>query len=633
MSDNRLATWGRQSVAYGAVTVVALILVAGLVNLQIVDHAELYEKSEMNRVRVVPIVPRRGMMYDREERVLVDNRPSYTVSVVPSEEVKGKTLANLARVIDIDTGQIRKIMKRTMLTRYLPASIKPDIPFDVVAVLEERNNEFPGVSYSMEKVRQYQHSAGMESFTGYVGEVSPQDLERNPDIQYRLGSLIGKKGLEKQYDNRLRGIEGTAYVEVYASGQVVGPYGGKEKVEAMPGTDLHLSIDLDIQTVVDSIFDTTHCCGAIVAIDPRTGEVLAMASRPGFDPNVFSAFVPENLWQSISQDPTHPLLNRPLNGLYPPGSTAKLLTVGAGLEEGVIDENTTFRSCIGGYQFGNRFFRCWEPKGHGVVTAVHGIEASCDVYMYQLGLKLGVEGLAKYYDACGFGKPTGVDLPGESKGLNPTPEYLDKVYGKRGWTKALALNLAIGQGEILVTPIQLAQFYCGLANNGVVYRPHLVRAFVKPDGTREEVKPEVSFKLPFSPHTLSVLKEGLRLVVEGGRGTARRLKNKYYSIGGKTGTAQNPHGDNHAWFVGVAPLENSEIVVAAIVENAGHGSEVAAPAVGKIIKAYMFKKLGIIEEPPKPVAKPSDSTAVKKPAKPTSTEASLPVRPTGGGTE
>lgn len=631
MNENRLASWGRQSVAYGAVSLTAIILIVGLAKLQIVDHRDLYEKSESNRVRVVPIVPRRGMMFDRDGRVLVDNRPSYTVSVVPSEEVKGKTLANLARVIDIDTTQIRKIMKRTMITRYLPATVKPDIPFDVVAVLEERNDEFPGVAYTMEKVRQYQHSAGMESFTGYVGEVSPQDTIRNRD--YRLGSLIGKKGLEKQYDDMLRGVEGTAYVEVYASGQVVGPYGGKEKVEAVPGADLHLSIDLDVQTVVDSIFDTAHCCGAIVAMDPRTGEIIAMASRPGFDPNVFSAFVPENLWQSISKDPTHPLLNRPLNGLYPPGSTAKLLTVGAGLEEGLIDENTTFRSCIGGYQFGNRFFRCWEPKGHGVLTAVHGIEASCDVYMYQLGLKLGVEGLSKYYAACGFGKPTGIDLPGESKGLNPTTEYLDKVYGKRGWTKALSLNIAIGQGEILVTPLQLAQFYCGLANHGVVYRPHMVRAFVKPDGTREEVEPEVSFKLPFTPRTLALLNEGLRLVVEGGHGTARRLKNKYYGVGGKTGTAQNPHGDNHSWFVGVAPLDNPEIVVSAIVENAGHGSEVAAPAVGKVIKAYMYKKLGIVEEPPKPVVKPSDSTKVK-PATPPSTEAALPPRrTTNGGTE
>jgi penicillin-binding protein 2 len=213
--------------------------------------------------------------------------------------------------------------------------------------------------------------------------------------------------------------------------------------------------------------------------------------------------------------------------------------------------------------------------------------------MYQLGLKMGVDVLSRYMEQCGFGRPTGIDLPGEASGLNPNSAYYNSRYGKNGWTKALALNNAIGQGEILETPVQLAQFYCGLANHGIVYRPHLVKAIRYPGGNTVPITPQVSFKLPFSETTLAALNEGLRLVVEGERGTARRLKNNFYSIGGKTGTAQNPHGTDHSWFVGVAPLENPEIVCAAIVENAGHGSEVAAPVVAQIIKKYMDKKLGL----------------------------------------
>jgi penicillin-binding protein 2 len=592
MTDRHLPIGDRYRLALSAVVVIIIIMIVGLVKLQIFQHDEMSALSESNRLRVVPIVPPRGIMFDREGRQIVTNRPSYTLSVVPAEEVKGKTVANLAPVIGFDTLQIRKNIRKTMITRYQPAPIMRDVPFDKIAVLEERTGDFPGVSYQLDRVRLYVAPPGSEAFTGYVGELSTDDMDKvDPDL-YRLGSLMGKKGLERQYDQVLRGKEGTAYLEVFASGQVLGPYAGKPRVEAMAGGDLNLSIDLDLQQLATQVLDS-FCCGAIVAIDPRNGEVLALTSYPGFDANVFSGVVSESTWTAVTTNPDHPLLNRVLNGLYPPGSTFKLLTVGAGLEEGAIDLNTTFRPCYGGYQFGNRFFRCWDKNGHGALTAVHGIEASCDVYMYQLGLKLGIDVLGRYMLQCGFGAPTGIDLPGEAAGLAPNSEYYNSRYGKNGWTKALVLNNAIGQGEILVTPLQLAQFYCGLANHGVVYRPHVVRAIRQPNGQVVPVTPQVSFKLPFSETTLSSLMEGLRLVVEGGRGTARRLKNNLYSVGGKTGTAQNPHGDNHAWFVGVAPLENPEIVCCAIVENAGHGSEVAAPVVGQIIKAYMDKKLGI----------------------------------------
>ncbi|MBD3333833.1 penicillin-binding protein 2 [candidate division GN15 bacterium] len=589
MERFKLSRDSRVAVALLLVSGMILFLVIGLFRLQVLEHSELEEQSESNRIRVQPIIPRRGIVYDRDGRVIIDNRASYTVSVVPAEEVKGVTVPALAGLLDLDTGQVRQRIRKNMVSRYQPSPVKRDIPFTSLAILEEQNRRFPGVSYQMERVRRYADSLGAESFTGYVGEVSEEEMAANPDARYRLGSMIGKKGLERLFDPLLRGREGTAYIEVSASGHILGPYEGRKWTPAVPGSDLTLTIDIDLQKACVAVLDT-FCCGAVVAIDPRNGEILAMTSYPGYDPNIFSSVVPESLWQEISTDTTHPLLNRPLNGLYPPGSTVKFVAIGAAIEEGLLTPSTTLKPCYGGMQFGNRYFRCWDHDGHGVLQPAGALEQSCDVYLYQVGLKLGIDLLADYYDRCGFGHLTNVDLPNESPGLNPNSEYYDERYGRNKWTRALVLNNAIGQGEILVTPLQLAQFFCGLANNGNVYRPHIIRKISHPSGEEITKAPEVVFKMPFSERTMEVLLDGLRRVVEGEHGTARRLRNKQYSIGGKTGTAQNPHGENHSLFVGVAPLERPEIVVAAIIENAGDGSVVAAPVVGHVIRTYMEKR-------------------------------------------
>ena len=592
MDRFKLTLAGREKLSYVTLAAVFLVLFGGLVRLQIVSHAELAVQSENNRIRVQPVFPRRGVVTDREGRVIIENRPSYTVSVVPAEEIAGVTLPELSLLLGLDTTEIRRRICKNTVSRYQPASVKRDIPFEMVAILEEQSDRFPGVTYHMEQVRRFNHDLGGESFTGYVGEVSEEDMKRTDQVEYYLGSTIGKKGLEKQYDFLLRGREGTAYIEVSAAGHILGPYQEKPPVPSIPGANLMLTIDNDIQIACTQALDT-FCCGAVVAIDPRNGELLAMTSWPGFDANIFSSVIPEDLWEEIRSDSTHPLLNRPLNGLYPPASTTKLVAIGGGLEEGIITPNSVFKPCLGGMQFGNRYFRCWQSRGHGTTTAAHAIEQSCDVYLYQLGLKLGVDGLSKYYGLCGFGSITELDLPNESPGLNPNSEYYDKRYGVNQWTRALAMNNSIGQGELLATPLQVAQFFCGLANDGVVYQPHIVKKIIQPFGEETVLAPKVSFRLPFSEETLDVLMEGLRLVVEGEHGTARHLRNDLYSIGGKTGTAENPHGENHSWFVGMAPLDRPEIVVCAIIENAGHGSDVAAPMVGQVIRAYMEKKLGL----------------------------------------
>ena len=592
MERFKLSLSGRERVSYAIILLIFLVLLFGLIKLQIVEHRDLAIQSENNRIRVVPIIPRRGLVTDREGRIVIDNRPSYTLSVVPAEEAREITLPNLAELLKLDTLEIRNRIKKNMVSRYQPSTVKRDIPFEIVAILEEQSKRFPGVTYHMEQVRQYRPELGVEVVTGYVGEVSEEELKRPGSQGYRLGSLTGKKGLEKQYDKLLRGREGTAYIEVTASGQILGEYRERRPVPATPGSGITLTIDNDLQLACTQALDT-FCCGAVVAIDPRNGEILAMTSYPTYDANIFSSVIPESLWQEISSDTTHPLLNRPIKGLYPPGSTVKFVAVGAALEEKIISPNTTLKPCLGGMQYGNRFFRCWQPGGHGALAAAGSLEQSCDVFLYQLGVKLGVDLLSDYYGRCGFGHRTEVDLPGEDPGLNPNSTWYDNHYGVNKWTTALVLNNAIGQGELLVTPLQLARFFCGLANGGVVYQPHIVKKITHPFGGELEVSPKIAFTMPFSPPTLEVLREGLRLVVEGEHGTARRLKNNLYSIGGKTGTAQNPHGEDHSWFVGVAPLDEPEIVVCAIVENAGHGSDVAAPLVGQIIRTHMAKKLNL----------------------------------------
>lgn len=592
MRDNRLSLEARKFISFSLIGIAFFVLLVGLIKLQVFDHARLQRQSENNRIRVVPVVSRRGIVYDREGRIIIDNRPSYTVSFVSAEAIPGISVPRLSELVNLDSAVVAERIRLNTISRYQPAPVKRDVPFSTVAILEEQSKAFPGITYQSERVRRYTTDLHAECYTGHVGEVSEADLSRSDEQSYRLGAMIGKKGLESIYDNLLRGVEGTEYIEVSASGQILGKYEGRSPVAAIPGADLTLTIDLDLQYACAQALDT-FCCGSVVAIDPRNGEILAMASFPGYDANIFSSVIPESLWTAILSDSTHPLLNRPIRGLYPPASTTKLVTLGAALEEGLIHSSMKLKSCVGGYQFGNRFFRCWKPAGHGTVDVVGAIEESCDVYLYQVGLMLGIDRLSDYLGRCGFGKPTGIDIPGEADGLNPNSEYLNGRYGKGKWSRGLVLNFAIGQGEILSTPLQLAQLFCGLANKGVVFRPHLVKKVSRPSGPVINIEPQLAFRLPFSSPTMEILLRGLRQVVEGKAGTAKALRNDYYSIGGKTGTAENPHGENHSWFVGFAPLENPEIVVCALVENAGHGSEIAAPIVGRIIAKYMSKKLGL----------------------------------------
>jgi penicillin-binding protein 2 len=557
--------------------------------LQTFRHEQLYTQSENNRIRIQPVIPKRGIIYDRNRRILADNRASYSLSVVPMEAANTHTVERLSSLLNITTDEVERRIDRNLIGRFQPALVKRDIGLDKIVILEEQNEAYPGAVYSKDQARKFKKSLGSDCFTGYVGEISSEEMKKLDASIYRAGTIIGKAGVEKHYDRNLRGREGTQYMEVAASGQLLGLLEDYPGTAAEPGSDLVLTIDLDIQEVAHQSFGE-FCCGAAIVMDPRDGEILALVSKPSNDANIFSTVMPDSLWKAIIEDSSKPLLNRPLVGLYPPGSPYKLVIAGAGLERGLIDKNSLFpSSCTGGYRFGNRIFHCWERSGHGSMTLIPAIAQSCDVYFYQLGRNIGLEEIYEFSRACGFGQKTDIDLPQESSGNVPDTDWYDRKIGEGKWTKAVVLNLAIGQGELLVTPLQVAQFYCGLANKGRVYKPHLLKSVIEPDGRETSIGGEFSYNLPFSEKTLGLLMEGLIEVVQGEHGTARGARIDGVVSGGKTGTAQNPHGENHSWYIGFAPADNPEIVACVIIENAGHGSEWAAPAVRKIINAYLKK--------------------------------------------
>ena len=579
--------------------IAAMLLILGrLTYLQVFQYKYYFQMSEENRIRVLPRAAMRGKIVDREGRLLASDRPAYTVSIIPSEVSKIDYLAGeLAPLLEMDEKAIVRKVADRRTRKYEPVAIRRDLSFPAVCIIEESNELFPGVIYQLDQTRTYYYGKSLCHLIGYTGEVDEREAK---DQQYRIGSIIGRAGVERQYDQSLRGIDGVDYLEVSATGRIIGPLEDKPSKDPLMGDELALTIDMDLQMTADSCFGDT-LSGAAIFLDPKTGEILALVSKPTYDPNLFAGFVSRSEYQSLAGDERLPLFDRTIRGTYPPGSTAKILTAGAALEEGLITTETHFGACRGGYQFGNRFFKCWDKRGHGSLGLLAALEQSCDVYFYQLGLKLGLEKWSKYARACGFDQTTGLDIPGEKIGHAPDENWYEKTYGKYNWNRSVMLNLGIGQGEFLVTPIELAQFYAGIVNHGVVMRPHVMRYLRTPKGETNYYHAEIARGLPFSEETLEILKEGLYRVVQSG--TAARSRIPEVTMGGKTGTAQNPHGNDHSWFVGYAPALDPQILGCVIVENAGHGSTVAAPFV-KAVFIKFFQKRGIIKMPPPPTPMP-----------------------------
>jgi len=570
-----LLTERRARAARLVVLGIAAVMLTAFFRTQIVDHRTYATQSEDNRFRPIPLVAARGTIYDRRGRILAENVPGFTVALLPGpEDSLRATLRRIATLAELDDAAIEQVIRRYRRAPYQPAMVRADAPLAMVAALEERRLIIPGLLIQTEPKRHYPDSSVAAHVLGYVGEIAESERRRG---RTPLGPrvLVGKDGLEREYDDSLRGADGVRFIEVSAFGRMVREGDISGALAPVAGTSLRTTIDLDLQRFVASVFPPGRR-GAVVALDPASGAVLALYSAPGFDPNAFVGGVDPTYWRTLTEDPARPLLNRAIQARYPPGSTWKLAVAAMGLKRGLV----TFRSrmpvpCRGGLQYGNRFFRCWQLEGHGDLNLEQAITQSCDVYFYQLGLKLGVTSLLEDAVSWGGRARTGIDLPGELQSEFPSGrEYYDRLYGPRRWTSAVALNLAIGQGENAQTPLNMVRMYQMLASDGAPRAPHVVRA-----KAGEPVNP-----IALTPEQLGGLRRAMINVVEAG--TARASRVAALTIAGKTATSQNPHGPDHGWFIGFAPAEDPRIVVAAVVEFIEHGSLVA-PMVTRIIAHYL----------------------------------------------
>ena len=569
--DRRLGT------ARKAVWLVLGFIVLAFFRTQILGHGKYQLQSETNRLRPIPLPAARGIIFDRNGRVLAENVPGYAVSLLPGPEANLRTtLARMAPIAHLDSADMEHVLQRARRAPYQPALVLGDAPFPMVSALEERRVEIPGLLIQAEPKRYYPDTTIAAHLLGYVGEVTEGERTTKRFASVRLGGLVGKYGLEREYDDSLRGSEGVRFVEVSARGQMVREAEAAANLAPVPGADLHTTIDVGLQRYIAQLFPAGQR-GAVVALNPNSGEVLALYSAPGFDPNAFVGGISASYWRSLNESAARPLLDRAIQARYPPGSTWKLAVAAMALKRGIVG----FRSrmpipCRGGLQYGNRYFRCWDAHGHGDLTLTEAIAQSCDVYFYQLGIKLGVTTLLEDGNAWGFRGRTGIDLPDEIPSEFPTgPEYYDRLYGARRWTSAVALNLAIGQGENAQTLVQMVRLFQQLASDGRMRTPFVVRP--SPD------RPNVS-SLDLTSEQIAGLRRAMVAVVE--QGTARGSRLASLTIAGKTGTAQNSHGPDHGWFIGFGPAEKPEIVVGAIVEFAQHGTAVA-PLVARTIAHYL----------------------------------------------
>jgi penicillin-binding protein 2 len=496
----------------------------------------------------------------------------------------------LSGILDMDPEVAIAKVKKEKRESFLSIRLKRNVDRTRVAYVSEHRAELPGVEVEAEPLRRYPFGAAASHLLGYVGEISDKELE-DPKYSstYLRGDLIGRMGVERQYERFLRGVDGKRFVEVNALGRKAELLGDKQPILPRRGADLTLTIDWDIQRAAEEAF-ASGARGAAVAIDPRNGAVLALTSKPNYDPNEFSTGITQARWDELSQGGNYPLFNRAIQAAYPPGSTLKPFTALAGLTYRAIAPGTTFRDpCFGYYQFGRRRFGCWDKDGHGWTALRQAVARSCDVYFYQLGLRLGLDRLSDFMKRLRLSQKTGIDLPQERRGLFPDPAWYDKRYGAGQWSKGLVLNLAIGQGESGLTPVKLAQLAAAVGNGGVLWTPHVLSK-VERDGVEipRSVPPEDSLRitLDLSRRDLDTIRETMVAVIYDQGGTGGSAKVDSVTVAGKTGTAQNPHGNDHALFICFAPARAPEIAVAVLVENAGHGSTAAAPIAQKVLQAY-----------------------------------------------
>lgn len=617
----------RYKYIYALIAFTFIIFICRLWFLQIFQGEELRLFSEKNRFKIKKIQAPRGMVIDREGKILVDNFPGFEVSITPQYAVElESTSQTISPILNIPAEKIAQLVRTEKKKNgpFRPVVIKNNLTRDEVARLDRLRINNPGLDIAMTIQRSYLMKQNGAQMFGYVGEISKEELPKlnkksDVDDQFSQGDIVGKNGLEVVYDKALRGQSGQDFIQVDARGREITALGVPEFIgevslarEPVPGQTLMLTIDKDLQEAAFKAFNEKEKIGGIVALNPKNGEILVWANAPSFDPTEFSKGISSRLWTDLVNDPFKPLRNKVIQDHFPPGSTFKAIVALAALEEKEITEKSTI-FCPGFYKFGRRVYHCHLKRGHGYVNVVQALEQSCDVFFYKMGLALGIDRMAKYARTFGFGRKTGIHMVNEVPGLVPTEEWKQKTYGE-AWQPGENLSNAIGQGFFLTTALQLAQAFSSFANNGPVYQPHFIRKILDIDGkTVQEIKPELKFdpiaglntETTVSKHNFDLVREGLYKVGNGERGTARWLKVPGMHIAGKTGTVQlfSLNADqvfadckarpikqrHHGWFVSYAPAEDPELVIAVLAEHACSGSGGAGPVARDIYEAYMQK--------------------------------------------
>jgi len=588
-NENRLPQTRLTVISYSIVGLMALLLL-GFWKLQIVNSDRYSQLAERNRVRSIPIIAPRGAMLDRFGRVIVDNYPSFSVLLLRDDPQQvERLLPQIAEGLDVTLDDIKQQMEAaTSLPHFQPIVIKPEASAGDIAFIESHRADIPVLEMLMVHRRRYPHGGFMAHSSGYVGEVSSEQIEESGG-RYKPGDIVGKAGLERQYNDHLMGVDGMRRSVVNSVGREVGRL---EQTDAVPGKPIRLTIDYDLQLVAEEALVGKK--GAVVAIDPKTGDVLAMASQPSYDPNDFAIRISKDEWQQLNEDPERPLLDRAIQAQLAPGSVFKILMATAMLESKALPADYHV-FCPGEAEFYGRVFHDWDKKGHGDVDVHKAIVHSCDVFFYNVGKQLGIDRISFYAGNLGLGHKTGVDLPGEEPGIMPSEAWKERLFHQK-WYPGETISVAIGQGAIATTPIQLAYVIGGIITGGRFHQPHLLLT--------NEAAPEIDF--PISDSTVETVTQGMYGVVneQGGTGSGSKLPG--IELCGKTGSAQVISNQglartgkqaalkDNAWFVGFAPRQNPEIVVSVLVQGGEHGASAAAPIAKNVVKAYYDKKQGKI---------------------------------------
>lgn len=581
----------KRVVAIAVVAMTALlVIVCQLWYLQVLEGGRFQEASDKNRIRIRPIAAPRGILFDRHGTPLVDNRPAFTLSLIPRElpredDKRDAVLGRTASLLRVPYEELQDAVSRVTPDSFLPVRVRRGLTLDDVAKVEEWKLELPGVIVEVEPQRAYPTSRFAAHLLGYVREASDEQLKQG---RYRRGDMVGQSGLERLLDEFLRGKDGGERIEVDAMGRLVRVV---QSTEPHPGAQVITTIDRHIQEAAERAMEGT--AGAVVVMDPRNGDVLAMVSTPAFAIDRFTGTIDKNAWLAVLKDPDHPLLNRTIQSQYAPGSLFKIVVAAAGLQEGSLMP-TEHINCTGEFHLGERTWKDWKREGHGAVDLMKGIRDSCDVYFYTVGLKVGPLAISKYAAAFGFGAATGIDLGTEKFGLIPHPKA---AKGRRtpAWHAGETVNMSIGQGQVLVTPMQVARFMAAVANGGVLWKPRLVERIERRErGVVWSDNGTVTGHVELAPAVWALLRQGLWAVVnDNGTGAAARIPG--LDIAGKTGTAQTLSkpwkGYDNAWFAAYAPAKDPEVVVVVLVERGGHGGDTAAPIARKIFNAIFFEKV------------------------------------------